>query len=70
MADADIVALVETVLAGLSEREAATRNAFQRIDQITNLMGMKYRPEWAQPLHDDWQQTMRDLVALKAAING
>lgn len=70
MADAEIIALVETVLDRLAEREAATRKAFQRIDDITQIIGMKYRPEWAQPLQDDWQQTMRDMSALKAALNG
>lgn len=70
MTGIEIIDLVEGIVRRLSDREAATRNAFQRIDDITKLIGMKYRPEWAQPLQDDWQQTMRDLAALRALING
>lgn len=42
----------------LDDVEAGLRAAHQLIDQIARLTGVPYRPAWAQPLFDGWQQSM------------
>jgi hypothetical protein len=39
--------------------ETGLREAFQRIDELAKLFGLPYRPKWAQPFNDIWQEHVR-----------
>lgn len=43
----------------MADAERVLREAFQRVDELSKVMGMKSRPEWGQPFHDVWQDHLR-----------
>lgn len=51
----------------LDHVEAGLRSAHQMIDKISAITGLPFRPAWAQPLFDGWQQSMAWIAALEGA---
>ena len=67
-AKARIDALLKDVEIRMGAREDKLRQAWQRIDQLNEVFGLPYRPDWAQPLRDEWNDMLRDLREVRALM--